>query len=171
TVDSIEERLKVFVRAGKVSFHASTRGHEKIQIAMSLLLTPGKDWFFPYYREKALAVGVGMTPKDIFLHMLSKADDPCGGGRNMSEHFSSRPLRIVSPTACTGTQFLAAVGMAKAVKADGGDEVVYVSSGEGATSEGEFPEALNYAGREKLPVLFVIQNNGYAISVPQSQQT
>jgi len=171
TVDSIEERLKVFVRAGKVSFHASTRGHEKLQIAMSLLLNPGKDWFFPYYREKALMVGLGMSPKDIFLHMLSKADDPCGGGRNMSEHFSSKALRVVSPTACTGTQYLQAAGMAKAVKAEGGDEIVYVSSGEGATSEGEFFEALNYAGRDQLPVLFLVQNNGYAISVPQSVQT
>jgi 2-oxoisovalerate dehydrogenase E1 component len=171
TVYYLEERLKVFVRAGKVSFHASTRGHEKLQMAMSMLLQPGKDWFFPYYREKALVVGLGMSCKDIFLHMLSKADDPCGGGRNMSEHFSSRKLRLVSPTACTGTQFLQAVGMAKAVKKDGGDEIVYVSSGEGATSEGEFFEALNYAGREELPVLFVIQNNGYAISVPQSAQT
>jgi len=171
TVDYIEERLKVFVRAGKVSFHASTRGHEKLQIAMSMLLQSGKDWFFPYYREKALMVGLGMSPKDIFLHMLSKADDPCGGGRNMSEHFSSRALRVVSPTACTGTQYLQAVGMAKAVKANGEDEVVYVSSGEGATSEGEFFEALNYAGRDQLPVLFLVQNNGYAISVPQSVQT
>ncbi len=171
TVYYLEERLKVFVRAGKVSFHASTRGHEKLQIAMSMLLQPGKDWFFPYYREKALVVGLGFSCKDIFLHMLSKADDPCGGGRNMSEHFSSKPLRVVSPTACTGTQFLQAVGMAKAIKKDGGDEVVYVSSGEGATSEGEFFEALNDAGREELPVLFVIQNNGYAISVPQSAQT
>jgi 2-oxoisovalerate dehydrogenase E1 component len=171
TVYYIEERLKVFVRAGKVSFHASTRGHEKLQIAMSMLLAPGKDWFFPYYREKALMVGLGMSAKDIFLHMLSKADDPSGGGRNMSEHFSSPALRVVSPTACTGTQFLPAVGMAKAIRHDGGDEIVYVASGEGATSEGEFFEALNYAGREKLPVLFLIQNNGYAISVPQSVQT
>jgi len=171
TVDYIEERLKVFVRAGKVSFHASTRGHEKLQIAMSMLLESGKDWFFPYYREKALMVGLGMSPKDIFLHMLSKADDPCGGGRNMSEHFSSRALRVVSPTACTGTQYLQAAGMAKAVKAEGKDEIVYVSSGEGATSEGEFFEALNYAGRDQLPVLFLVQNNGYAISVPQSIQT
>ncbi len=171
TVNAIEERLKVFVRAGKVSFHASTRGHEKLQIAMSMLLSPGKDWFFPYYREKALMVGLGMSPKDIFLHMLSKADDPCGGGRNMSEHFSSRKLRVVSPTACTGTQYLQAVGLAKAIKADGGNEIVYVSSGEGATSEGEFFEALNYAGRDQLPVLFLVQNNGYAISVPQSVQT
>jgi 2-oxoisovalerate dehydrogenase E1 component len=171
TVYYVEERLKIFVRAGKVSFHASTRGHEKLQIAMSMLLEPGKDWFFPYYREKALMIGLGMSPKEIFLHMLSKADDPSGGGRNMSEHFSSPALRVVSPTACTGTQFLAAVGLAKAVRHDGRDEVVYVSSGEGATSEGEFFEALNYAGREKLPVLFLVQNNGYAISVPQSVQT
>jgi 2-oxoisovalerate dehydrogenase E1 component len=171
TVSYIEERLKVFVRAGKVSFHASTRGHEKLQIAMSMLLESGKDWFFPYYREKALVVGLGLSPKDVFLHMLSKADDPCGGGRNMSEHFSSRALRVVSPTACTGTQYLQAVGMAKAVKAEGKDEIVYVSSGEGATSEGEFFEALNYAGRDQLPVLFLVQNNGYAISVPQSVQT
>jgi 2-oxoisovalerate dehydrogenase E1 component len=171
TVYYIEERLKVFVRAGKVSFHASTRGHEKLQIAMSMLLQPRKDWFFPYYREKALMVGLGMAPKNIFLHMLSKADDPCGGGRNMSEHFSSPELRVVSPTACTGTQYLQAVGMAKAVRTEGLDEIVYVSSGEGATSEGEFFEALNWAGREKLPVLFLVQNNGYAISVPQHQQT
>ena len=171
TVYYLEERCKLFVRAGKISFHASCRGHEKIQIAMSMLLRPGKDWVFPYYREKGLMIGLGMPLRDIFLHMLSKADDPSGGGRNMSEHFSSPALRVVSPTACTGTQYLAAVGMAKAIKADGGDEVVYVSSGEGATSEGEFFEALNYAGREKLPVLFVIQNNGYAISVPQAQQT
>jgi len=171
TVNCIEERLKVFVRAGKVSFHASTRGHEKLQIAVAMLLESGKDWFFPYYREKALMVGLGMSSRDIFLHMLSKADDPCGGGRNMSEHFSSRALRVVSPTACTGTQYLQACGMAKAVKAEGKDEIVYVSSGEGATSEGEFFEALNYAGRDQLPVLFVVQNNGYAISVPQSVQT
>jgi len=167
----LEERVKTFVRAGKVSFHASSRGHEKVQIAMSYLLEPGKDWFFPYYREKALMVGLGMPLKDIFLHMLSKADDPSGGGRNMSEHFSSGPLRVVSPTACTGTQFLAAVGMARAVKTDGRDEIVYVSSGEGATSEGEFFEALNWAVREQLPVLFLVQNNGYAISVPQEIQT
>ncbi len=167
----IEERMKAFVRANKCSFHASCRGHEKLQIAVTMALQPGKDWFFPYYREKALMVGLGMSNKDIFLHMLSRADDPCGQGRNMGEHFSSKALRVVSPTACTGTQFLPAVGMARAIKADGRDEIVYVSSGEGATSEGEFFEALNWASREELPILFVIQNNGYAISVPQETQT
>lgn len=167
----LEETVRRFVRQNKCSFHASSRGHEKLQIACALALKSGKDWFFPYYREKALMVGLGMPLKDIFLHMLSKNGDPSGEGRNMSEHFSSRALRVVSPTACTGTQFLAAVGMAKAIKYDGRDEIVYVSSGEGATSEGEFFEALNQAQRETLPVMFVIQNNGYAISVPQSQQT
>jgi 2-oxoisovalerate dehydrogenase E1 component len=167
----IEERMKLFVRANKCSFHASSRGHEKLQIAVTLAMKPGKDWFFPYYREKALMVGLGMSNRDIFLHMLSRDADPCGNGRNMSEHFSSRELRVVSPTACTGTQFLPAVGMARAIKADGRDEIVYVSSGEGATSEGEFFEALNWASREELPILFVIQNNGYAISVPQETQT
>lgn len=171
TISFIEERMKIFTRQGKCSFHASSRGHANLQIAMTMLLKPGHDWFFSYYREKALAFGLGMCAKDIFLNMLSRKDDPSSEGRNMPEHFSSQPLRLVSMTACTGTQFLPAVGMAKAVRMNGGDEVVYVSSGEGATSEGEFFESLNWAAREKLPVLFVIQNNGYAISVPQEQQT
>jgi 2-oxoisovalerate dehydrogenase E1 component len=167
----VEERMKAFVKANKCSFHASTRGHEKLQIAVSMVTKPGEDWFFPYYREKALAIGLGMPLKDVFLHMLSRKGDPSGEGRNMSEHFSSRELRIVSPTACTGTQFLPAVGLARALRKDGSREIVYVSSGEGATSEGEFFEAVNWAARESIPVLFVIQNNGFAISVPQSIQT
>ena len=167
----IEERMKVFVRQGKCGFHASTRGHEKIQIGTTMLLKPGHDWFYTYYREKAIAVGLGMPPKDIFLAMLGRKDDPNSNGRNMPEHFSSRKLNLVSMTACTGTQYLVAVGTAKALKKDGSDALVYVSSGEGATSEGEFFEALNWSAREKLPVLFVIQNNGYAISVPQAAQT
>lgn len=167
----IEERLKILTKQGRVSFHASTRGHEKVQVGTVMLMKPGHDWFFPYYREKAVAYALGMSPKDIFLHMLSKEGDPSSNGRNMPEHFSSKRLNLVSPTACTGTQFLQAVGMAKALQRDGSDAVVYVSSGEGATSEGEFFEALNWAARENLPVLFVIQNNGYAISVPQRSQT
>jgi 2-oxoisovalerate dehydrogenase E1 component len=167
----IEERLRILTRQGKISFHASTRGHEKVQIGTVMLMKPGHDWFFPYYREKAVAYALGMPAKDIFLHMLSREGDPSSNGRNMPEHFSSRSLNLVSGTACTGTQFLPAAGAAKALKKDGSDAIVYVSSGEGATSEGEFFEALNWASREELPVLFLIQNNGYAISVPQSCQT
>jgi 2-oxoisovalerate dehydrogenase E1 component len=167
----VEEQCQVLVRAGKCSFYASARGHEKVQIAMSMLLEPGVDWFFPYYREKALMVGLGMPLEHLFQGMLSREGDPNSLGRNMSEHFSSSELRVVSPTACTGTQFLIAVGMARAIKAAGRDEIVYVAGGEGSTSEGEFFEALNKAQHSRLPVLFVIQNNGYAISVPQQQQT
>jgi len=171
TVYSVEERLKIFARQGKCTFHASTRGHEKIQIGMTLLLKPRHDWFFTYYREKGIPIGLGMPLRDIFLAMLTRGGDPNSNGRNMPEHFSSRELNLVAQTACTGTQFLPAVGMARALAKDRSDAVVYVSSGEGATSEGEFFEALNWAVREHLPVLFVIQNNGYAISVPQASQT
>src|SRR3989454_12360295 len=136
-----------------------------------MMLKPRHDWFFPYYREKAIAYALGMPVKDIFLHMLSREGDSSSNGRSMPEHFSSRELNLVSQTACTGTQFLPAVGFAKALKKDGSDAIVYVSSGEGATSEGEFAEAINWATREELPVLFLIQNNGYAISVPQNAQT
>src|SRR5262245_22234847 len=167
----IEERLKILTRQGKISFLASTRGHEKVQVGTVMLLKPGHDWFFPYYREKAIAYALGMPIKDIFLHMLSREGDTSSNGRNMPEHFSSRKLHLVSQTACTGTQYLPAVGMAKALRKDGSDAIVYVSSGEGATSEGEFFEAVNWATREELPVLFLIQNNGYAISVPQHSQT
>jgi 2-oxoisovalerate dehydrogenase E1 component len=167
----IEERLKILTRQGKISFLASTRGHEKVQVGTVMLMRPGHDWFFPYYREKAIAYALGMPMKDIFLHMLSREGDSSSNGRNMPEHFSSRNLHLVSQTACTGTQYLPAVGMAKALRKDGSDAIVYVSSGEGATSEGEFYEAINWATREELPVLFLIQNNGYAISVPQNAQT
>src|SRR5438445_8685549 len=167
----LEERLKILARQGKISFLASTRGHEKVQVGTVMMLKPRHDWFFPYYREKAIAYALGMPLKDIFLHMLSREGDSSSNGRNMPEHFSSRELNLVLQTACTGTQYLPAVGMAKALRKDGSDAIVYVSSGEGATSEGEFFEAVNWATREELPVLFLIQNNGYAISVPQNAQT
>src|SRR5262245_35486406 len=108
----VEERVRIFSKQNKCAFVASSRGHEKLQIAVSMALEAGKDWFFPYYREKALMIGLGMPLEEIFLGMLAREPDPNSRGRNMSEHFSSPGLRIVSPTACTGTQFLPAVGMA-----------------------------------------------------------
>ena len=112
----VEKRMKIFVRQGKCSFHASSRGHEALQVGMALLLKPRHDWFFTYYRSKALALGLGMPLKDIFLAMLSRDGDPNSNGRNMPEQFSSRVLRLVSQTACTGTQYLPAVGIARAIK-------------------------------------------------------
>ena len=167
----VEERMKVFVKQGKCTFNAPTRGHEKVQAGIPMLLKPQHDWFYTYYREKGVAVSLGMDLKNLFLGMLSRDGDPNSGGVNMPEQWSSRELNLVSQTACTGSQYLPAVGMAKACKENGTDQLVYVSSGEGATSEGEFFEALNWAQRETLPVLFVVQNNGYAISVPQASQT
>ena len=167
----VEERMKVFVKQGKCTFNAPTRGHEKVQAGIPMLLKPGHDWFYTYYREKGVAVSLGMDLKDLFLGMLSRDGDPNSGGVNMPEQWSSRELKLVSQTACTGSQYLPAVGMAKACKENAKGQLVYVSSGEGATSEGEFFEALNWAQRETLPLLFVVQNNGYAISVPQASQT
>lgn len=171
TVALVEERLKVFCKQGKCTFQASTRGHEKVQIGMTMLLRPRHDWFFTYYRSKAIAIGLGMPLKDILLGMLSRDGDPSSNGRNMPEQFSARELNLVAQTAVTGSQYLPAVGMARALQREGVDQIVHVSSGEGATSEGEFFEALNWASREKLPVIFTVQNNGYAISTPQSVQT
>ncbi len=167
----VEERMKAFTKQGKCGFVASGRGHEVTQAGLALLLRPGHDWFYTYYRSKATAIGVGLSLEQIFLGMLGREGDANSRGRNMPEHFSSRELKLVAQTACTGSQYLPAVGTAKALKAEGSDALVYVESGEGATSEGEFFEALNWAAREALPVLFVVQNNGYAISVPQGTQT
>jgi 2-oxoisovalerate dehydrogenase E1 component len=167
----VDERVKVFARQGKCTFHASARGHEKVQIGMTLLLKPRHDWFFTYYRGLAIPIGLEMPLEHVFLSMLTRGGDPNSNGRNMPEHFSSRELNLVAQTACTGSQYLPAVGMARALRKDKSDAIVYVSSGEGATSEGEFFEALNWAARERLSVLFVVQNNGYAISVPQASQT
>jgi 2-oxoisovalerate dehydrogenase E1 component len=167
----VEDRMKTFAKQGKCTFVASTRGHEMVQLGMTQLLRSRHDWFFTYYRSKATAIGLGVPLENIFLGMLGREGDPNSAGRNMPEHFSSRELNLVAQTACTGSQYLPAVGMAKAVKSDRADRVVYVESGEGATSEGEFFEALNWASREHLPVVFCVQNNGYAISVPQRTQT
>ena len=136
-----------------------------------MLMRPGHDWFYTYYREKSVAVTLGMPFKDIFLGLLNRDGDPNSGGVNMPEQWSSKEFKLVAQSACTGTQYLPAVGAARALRYDGSDAIVYASSGEGATSEGEFFEALNWATRESLPILFVVQNNGYAISVPQKYQT
>ena len=167
----VEERSKVFVKQGKLAFYASTRGHEQVQVGVPMLMRPGHDWFYTYYREKSVAVTLGMPYKDIFLGLLNREGDPNSEGLNMPEQWSCADLKLVAQSACTGTQYLPAVGAARAMQYDGSDAIVYAASGEGATSEGEFLESLNWATRERLPVLFVVQNNGYAISVPQKYQT
>jgi len=159
------------LKQGKTFFHIAGAGHEAIQVAVSMQLDPGKDWLHPYYRDLALIFTAGVTSYDFFLQSFGKIDDPSSGGRMMPGHYGSDRLNIPGQSSPTGTQFLQAVGTALATFKEGSDSVSYVSSGEGTTSQGEFHEAVNWASREKLPVIFVIQNNGYAISVPVEKQS
>jgi len=167
---SIDEKSMLLLKQGKILFHISGPGHEACQIAAAMALKPGYDWAYPYYRDLAFALQYGSTAYEIFLESMHRLGGPSSNGRQMPSHYGNKALRIPAQSSPTGTQFLQAVGTALGAVKEGKDEVVYVSSGEGATSEGEFSEALNWASREKVPVVFMIQNNGYAISVPVKDQ-
>ena len=154
----LDNRMLTLIKQGKGFFHMGCSGHESAQIAAALTINEGKDWSYPYYRDGAYTLALGVTPKEHLLSFLARADDPASGGRQMPMHYSNKNLRIVSQSSATGTQYLQAVGCALTRKLDQNKEVVYVSSGEGTTSQGDFHEALNWASREKAPVLFHIQS-------------
>lgn len=166
----MDEKMLTLLRQGKSFFHIGAAGHEGAQLACAMNMNPGVDWVYPYYRDQTLVLGLGMAVEDFFLGFLAKRDDPSSGGRQLPQHYGKKDLNILSQSSSTGTQFLQAVGTALAVRKAGEDALVYVSSGEGTTSQGEFHEAMNWASREKLPVLFHIEDNGYAISVPKASQ-
>lgn len=167
----LDQKMLTLLKQGKSFFHIGGSGHEACQLAATKVLVPDKDWSYPYYRELSYMIGMGMTAEQIMINFLARAEDVNSGGRQMPQHYGMKSARIVSQSSPTGTQYLQAVGCAMGAKFSGTDEVVYVSSGEGTTSQGDFHEALNWASREKLPVIFCIQDNKYAISVPIAQQT
>jgi len=166
----LDEKQLILLKQGKGFFHIGASGHEASQIAASIFIDISKDYSYPYYRDQAYCIGLGMTAEEIFLSFLAKKDDPNSGGRQMPQHFSHPDLNIISQSSPTGTQYLQAVGAAFALQKKNNNSVVYVSSGEGTTSQGDFHEALNWASREKAPVVFHIENNNYAISVPIEEQ-
>jgi 2-oxoisovalerate dehydrogenase E1 component len=181
-LDDKEIQLK---RQNRIYFQISAAGHEAIQVAAGAHARPGHDWFYFYYRDRAFSLQLGITALDQMLQAVGAASDPMSGGRQMPSHWSSRKIHIVTGSSPTGTQFLNAIGTAEAgqrarLLADPSleeltdardDEVVFVSAGDGTTSEGEFWESLNTACNLKLPVVYVIQDNGYAISVPVEVNT
>ncbi len=168
----VDDKMQKLVRQNKGStFHLCDHGHELIGVVSGLSLQPGKDWGLPYYRDRAFAIGLGCSLTEIIAAFLARDVPHHSGGRMMPEHFSHQALRIPCQSSCVGSQFLQAVGVAKAVQLTGKDEVVYVSGGDGSTSQGDFHEALNFACVHQLGVVFVIQDNGWAISVPVKDQT
>ncbi len=171
TARLMDEKMLILLKQGMSYFHIGTSGHEAAQLAAAHTLRSGVDWFYPYYGDGAFCLGLGMTVREQLLSFLARKDDPNSGGRQMPQHYGHKALNIVSQSSPTGTQYLQAVGTAMRCKWDETKELVYVSSGEGTTSQGDFHEALNWSSREKLPIIFHIQDNEYAISVHISEQT
>lgn len=168
----MDEKMAILVKQNKGgTFHMNGLGHELIGAVSALALTQGKDWGFPYYRDKSFAIGHGSCLVELFGTFMGRATAHHSSGRMMPEHFSHKGLRIPVQSSVVGSQFLQAAGLAQGLKHSGKDEIVYVSAGDGATSQGDFHEALNYACLHQLSVIFVIQDNGWAISVPVKDQT
>jgi 2-oxoisovalerate dehydrogenase E1 component len=170
TARLIDGKILTLLKQGKVFFHIGGSGHEIAQTATALALRPGHDWAYPYYRDLAFSLQLGYTVEEIMLEALHRKGGPSSNGFAMPFHYGHKRWRIIAQSSPTGTQYLEAVGTALGAVKNGTDEVVYVSSGEGATSEGEFHEAVNWSARERLPVIFLIQNNKFAISVPVVDQ-
>ena len=166
----LDDRMWALNRQGRVPFVVSVSGHEATQVGAAYAIDPTKDWSLPYYRDIAFNIGLGVSPEDIFLGVFAKAGDPASGGRQMPNHWSEPELNIFTHSSAIATQFPHAAGIAYELKRARSDGVVLVSGGEGSTSAGDWHEAMNFAGIHNLPMIFLIQNNLYAISVPESEE-
>jgi 2-oxoisovalerate dehydrogenase E1 component alpha subunit len=167
---AVDERMWLMQRAGKIAFIISGQGHEGAQVAIAWPMRRKQDWMAPYYRSIASALTFGMTAEDIITAHLAKGDDVSSGGRQMPGHYGGALYNLVSLSSPVGTQVLHAVGIAMGAWVRGEDVVTMTSYGEGTSNQGEVHEAMNFAGVHKLPVIFVCENNGYAISVPLDKQ-
>ncbi len=167
----LDEKMLTLLKQGKGFFHIGASGHEAAQVGLGMHLRGGHDWFCMYYRDLAMTLTLGMTSRETMLAHMAKADDVNSGGRQMSEHFGNRDLHIMTTSSSVGAQYMPGVGFALATQRRGDDAITYISSGDGATSQGAFHEALNWSARANAPALFHIQDNKYAISVPIAEQT
>ncbi len=168
----LDQKAALYLKMAKGwSYHAPYAGHDGIQLAMGLSFRASKDFMFPYYRDLLTALAAGLTLEELIYNGLSKDADVAGGGRHMSNHFAKPEIRLENVSSCTGNHSLHAVGVARAIKKYKGQEISICSTGDSTTSEGYYYEAVNTADREQLPVVFVIQNNGFGISVPLREQT
>jgi len=166
----LDERAWVLHRQGKIAFHISGIGQEAAQVGAAFALRRGEDWFTPYYRDLSLMLCLGYTPRDFMLALMGKKGEPTSGARQMPSHFSLRKANAVSHSAPVATQCPHAAGIGLAIKMRGDDKVVLTTLGEGSTSQGEWYEAVNWAAIHQLPVIFMVENNQYAISVPADKQ-
>ena len=166
----LDERTWILHRQGKIAFHISAIGHEAAQVGAAMALRRGEDWIAPYYRDLAMMIALGFTPKEFMLGVMGKKGEPNSGGRQMPSHWSLKRMNVISHSSPVGTQASHAAGIGFAIKMRGDDTVVLTSIGEGSTSQGEWYEAVNWAAIHQLPVIFMVENNRYAISVRQEKQ-
>jgi 2-oxoisovalerate dehydrogenase E1 component alpha subunit len=166
----IDERAWVLHRQGKIAFHISGIGHEATQVGAAFALDRGKDWLVPYYRDLAMVLAFGLTPSEFALGLMGKKGEPSSGARQMPSHWGLRRANVVSHSSPVATQTPHASGIGLAIKMNKDDAVVLTSIGEGSTSQGEWYEGVNWAAIHQLPVIFLVENNEYAISVPQPKQ-
>lgn len=167
----LDDKMMNLLKQGKGFFHIGSSGHEAAQAAVAMFMKPGHDWFATYYRDLCTVLSLGVTSRETLLSHLAKADEPNSGGRQMPEHFGSREKNIMTTSSSVGAQFLPALGFAMSVMRGNSDAIAYTACGDGATSQGDFHEALNWAARLRAPMLFFVQDNKYAISVPSFDQT